>query len=336
MNEYDMIRQIAGAFPRHAAQLNAVHTCDAEVIRLGDALWALTLDEFSPEEDRFTRDDPETLGANLATATLSDLLAAGAEPAWYMHSLSLPYEEDDAFLAGLTRGISSVLAQAECALCGGDFGRAAQWRYCGFAMGRIAGQHALTRIIPLAAHTLWISGPLGDANMAALTGHATPRFELRLDSARLIREAATACIDTSGGLCDALWLLHLLNPGLCLQLAIDQVPLAAEVAGTARQLGIPPAASLLGGAGEYELLFTLPEDNATVERALRDAGAVPIGTVQPDANAEIVITRQGQEISRMTQAPLCPRAAASIDAYIRAVLSMAAMLFPAESEGILP
>ena len=81
MNEYELIRAMAGRFPRHPAQENEPFTCDAEIIRLGDELWGLTMDEFTPEEDRFTMEEPEILGANLANATLSDLYAAGAEPA---------------------------------------------------------------------------------------------------------------------------------------------------------------------------------------------------------------------------------------------------------------
>lgn len=334
MNEYEVIRHIADAFPRSPQQLNEFLTCDAEIIRCGDELWALSMDDFSPEEDLFTQEDPELLGANLATATLSDLLAAGAEPVWYMHSMSLPRKQDEEFLTGLTSGISTVLAQAHCSLCGGDFGMAEQWRYCGFAMGRITGRTALMRLIPPAPQTMWISGPLGDANMAALTRQATPRFELRLEVARLIREFGSACIDTSGGLFDAIWLLHMLNPGLKLQIAIDRVPLALNVAATAQQLGIPAEASLLGGAGEYELLFMLPEHaGSAIEQALRDTGAVAIGTVHPAEEGQIIITCHGKMLSRMTQAPPCPRTVMNIDSYIAAVISTATLLFHEPTEG---
>ncbi|MDD3925966.1 MAG: AIR synthase related protein [bacterium] len=333
MHEYEIIRRIAGAFPRHPQQQNDLMICDAEIIRLGDELWALTMDEFSPEEDLFTGDDPETLGANLATATLSDLLAAGAEPAWYMHSMTLPRQADRIWLDKLAHGIGSVLAQTGCALCGGDLGTAGEWRYCGFAMGRITQEKPLTRIIPGAPQTLWVSGPFGDANIAALTRQPTPRFELRLETVRLVRETATACIDTSGGLFDAVWLLHELNPGLCLEVAIDRIPFASGTDTAARQSGIPVEACLLGGAGEYELLFAVPDnaDNA-VERALYDAGATAIGTVRSDAAAGLIITRHGRLLSRMSQPPPCPRGAADMDEYIREVIAATNMLFHAGRE----
>lgn len=321
MREYDIIRSIANQFPRHSQQQNAPFTCDAELVWLDDQLWGLTLDDFSPEEDRFTTENPELLGANLAIATLSDLLAAGAEPAWYMHALSLPGHCDEEFITGLTRGISQVLARSGCALCGGDIGTAESWRYCGFAMGRIPDNKALTHCLPLQSHTLWITGALGAANIAAFTGIPTPPFALRGDAARLIRKVGTACIDTSSGFFDALWLLHEQNPHMHFTIDLTQVPLADGVVDITRALGIPALAALLGGAGEYELLFTTPEQFDDVQQLLA-TGAFPIGIATP-GDAGIILTQAGQQLVAMSYPPPCPRDIANLDDYIRAVIRMA-------------
>ena len=260
MNEYDLIRMVAAKFPRSPRQRNALFACDSEIVEIGGRLWGLTVDEFTPEEDLFTSENPELLGANLTTATLSDLLAVGAKPEFFMHVLSVSREADPAFVEGLCNGIKTVLDQADCFLCGGDIGIAETWRYCGFAMGRIMGENPLMHVLPKAPQRLWVTGQLGDANLAALTGRPTPRFELRLAEASLARRYGTACIDTSGGFFDAIWILHSQSAGMRLEIETDKIPLAPGLSETARASGFPKEAGLLGGAGEYELLFATPAD----------------------------------------------------------------------------
>lgn len=320
MSEYDLIRSFAGAFPRSPLQQNGLFASDAEIIKIGDHLWGLTIDEFSPEEDLFTSQDPFTLGANLATATLSDLFAVGAVPEWFMHSLTLPREADQALIDGLRAGIADVLGRAGCSLCGGDMGSAESWRFCGFAMGPVG--RSLSRIMPGEPQSLWATGTLGDANLAALTGAPTPAFELRLKEAAVIRERATGCIDTSGGFFDSVWLLHELNPDYKFEIDLDLLPIAAGIREAAGAVGFPAEAALLGGAGEYELLFTLPESVSEL-----DIEATKVGNACPDQCPGVSLYREHELVSQMTSPPPCPRDAASVQDHIGDVIKMASTLF---------
>jgi thiamine-monophosphate kinase len=326
MNEYDTIRAFAARFPRSREQLNQLFECDAELIQMGDEVWGLTLDEFSPEEDRFTDDSPARLGANLVVATLSDLLAAGATPRFFLHALSLPPNAPEAFVNGLADGMRGVLDRAGCALCGGDLGAAPAWRYCGFAMGPIASIAPLTHRLATEPQTLWVTGTLGDANLAVFCQTPTPSFELRLKEAEVIRKSATACIDTSGGLLDAIWLLHRMSPGLRIDLHTERIPLARGVREATAAAGIPAGAALLGGAGEYELLFATPDLSAAAQRALVDCGATAIGEISVNPGGVQIFT-PGRKPIPMTLPPPCPRAAASTEAYVQSVVRMAAELF---------
>jgi thiamine-monophosphate kinase len=333
MNEADVIRAFADAFPRSPRQANGVFESDAEIVRIGDALWGLTIDEFTPEEDLFTSEDPKSLGANLATATLSDLLACGARPAFFMQAVSLPRAADSAFVASLARGIRSVLDEAGCFLIGGDMGAipdslgGAAWRFCGFAMGPVQARGALTRILPPEPQMLWTTGWLGDANFAALTGRPTPRLELRLSEAELAGRWATACIDTSGGFFEALWQLYAVNPRSRIEIHCDDLPIDEQAAQGARGLGFPPEAVLLGGAGEYELLFATPANLGENARAeLAAAGATPVGTARRHAESGVVIRRDG-DVAPMPAPPPSPREAADVDEHIRRVKEMARDLF---------
>jgi thiamine-monophosphate kinase len=317
MTEADLIRLFTQPFPRSDRQLNEPFECDAELLRIGNETWALSIDDFSPEEDLFTSDNPQRLGANLITATLSDLLAAGAEPRFFMHALTLPPNAGSDFLHGLRDGISETLKRAGCFLCGGDLGQGPTWRYSGFAMGPVS--RPLTRKLPNTSSALWVTGQLGDANLAALLQAPTPAFELRLQEAAAIRKYATGCIDTSGGLMDALWTLHSLNPNLRIELHRERIPLADGLSSIGN---IPPEAALVGGAGEYELLFATPTTlNAAAEAELTALGITRIADLSTENPGLFVHDR------RVEAPPPCPRSSGTMENYIEAVIHYAAELF---------
>jgi len=328
MTEIEIIRAISDKFPRSDQQLNKLFECDAELLRIGDQIWGLSMDEFSPGEDFFTADHPETLGANLATATLSDLFAAGVEPRFFMHSLTVPKDATPAFLDELTRGIQSTLKQANCFLCGGDLGTSDPWQYCGFAMGPVQSTEPITRLLPNRSKTLWITGSLGNANRAVLHHLPTPAFELRIREAEVIRNCSKACIDTSGGLMDALWTLHQLNPEMRFNLHVEKIPLAKELRESAPLYNIPPEAALVGGAGEYELLFATPDNLPDPQRAKLEAmGMTAIATLSINTSPGIYICRNEEVIRPMTSPPPCPRSIQPLADYIQAVASFAEHLF---------
>jgi thiamine-monophosphate kinase len=328
MREHDLIMNIATAFPRSDRQKNALFECDSEIIQIGDSLWGLSMDEFSPEEDLFTSENPVRLGKNLAIATLSDLLAAGAEPQFFMHSVSLPVNVERQFVDGVMEGIRTILDSLNCAMCGGDVGTADPWRFCGFGMGPIRSPKPLTHLLPREPQTLWITGTLGDANLAALQNTPTPAFELRNREADVIRSYATACIDTSGGLLDALWLFHEQNPALRFDIRLNEVPIAEDVIQAANTMGFPVESALLGGAGEYELLFAVPETSVPrLNSNLHSIGATCIGSTRQDAKPGIHLHRNDGLQRLMVEPPPCPRAAATIQDHVQDVLTMARQLF---------
>ena len=318
MTEYDIIRSFSQNFRKSNEQRNGLFESDAELINIGDQLWALTMDEFTPEEDLFTSGNPVALGANLAVATLSDLFASGADPVWYMHSVSFAKSVKSEFIEGLSKGIGSIVNRVGCSVCGGDMGCAETWRYCGFAMGQVPDNQPLTRKMPIEPQSLWVTGNLGDANLAALTGSPTPCFELRFDESKAIRSLARSCIDTSGGFFDSLWMLHELNPGLRMEIDLDSIPYASGLRAIAASAGFPMEAALLGGAGEYELLFSVPEGTQIPLDCV-----TCVGHVRPDADSGVYLHRNGKHTFQMTDPPPCPRDAINVEDHIKDVMTIA-------------
>ena len=328
MTERELIEALTAGFARAPEQLNTTHEADAEILRLGAELWAATVDDFSAEEDLFFDADPWLIGWNVVTATLSDLLCVGAVPRFFMPAVCIPPKLDEDFLKELTRGVREALETAGCFLIGGDVGRADCWRYVGTAFGPISGGRPLTRRVPEGRHTLWITGPLGAANLAAAQRFPPPRFPMRLRAAEAIRELGAACTDTSGGFFDAVWNVHEATPGARIEIDLGAVPFAPGVADFASAAGMPGEAVLLGGAGEYELLFAVPESCPdTVPLRLEEMEARMIGSVGWQEPAGVFFHRGDSGSQAMTAPPPCPRAAGTVENHLRDVAAMAMELF---------
>jgi thiamine-monophosphate kinase len=326
VNERERILHFAAHLPRAPGPLAEPFDCDAELIGIGGERWAITVDEFTPEEDAFTAEDPVRLGRNLAAATVSDLFAAGAVPRFFLSSLALPRALDAGWLDGLSRGLGASLAELGCVHSGGDLGTAEPWRFNGIALGPVLSPAPLTHRLPDGPQTLCVTGALGDLNLAAFLGTPTSAIELRAREADLIRRLGTACVDTSGGFFDALWLLHECNPGRRFVVDRAAIPLAEGVAAAARARGWPPEAALLGGAGEYELLFAMPSDRlASARGELAARGISVVGEVRGGAGG-VAVRWEGAE-RPFAGPPPDPRAAGSAAEHAQAVLRAAAEFF---------
>jgi len=309
MREEQSIENILGHFRRSASQKNKPFTCDAEIIDIGGKLFAVTMDEFSPDEDMFGDIAPHILGRNLAIAAISDLFACGAMPRFFMHSIVAVEKMDPSFF----KGISEVLEECGCFLIGGDTGGGDSFRYTAAVIGTVDGDKYLSRQLPRSEQSLWITGKLGDANLAAFNSSAMPPFELRLEEAAYIRNNATGCIDTSGGLIDAMWMLQKVNPKMRFEIDADKLPFDESVRQFCLAAELPQIAFAFGGAGEYELLFTTPPQTAT------PVNAACIGRTSICGEGGIYIKFNGK-LKRIEEPPVCGRDITDKNIYISSIL----------------
>jgi thiamine monophosphate kinase len=112
-----------------------------------------------------------------------------------------------------------------------------------------------------------------------------------------------------------------------INLQAESIPLAEELLEYALPQGIPAEAALVGGAGEYELLFGTPRDLPGPARAELEAmNITAIADYCSDAAPGIVIHTK-KSIRAMTHPPPCPRATASLAEYVNAVVRFAAAVF---------
>jgi thiamine-monophosphate kinase len=247
-----------------------VYAGDSELIEHGDRKFLCTIDEFS-SEDLFRSFDPETLGWNLAAASMSDILASGGKPLWYMHALTPAPCWDEEYIASLSRGIAAALEQAGAFFSAGDTSFGDKWSYTASVYGT-AMEKTLSRMGIQHGDQIYISGKVGLGNFeAALSLYAEHgilsaaskllcnRFSIRSEESAALLRFARAAIDTSDGLFSSLNTLAELN-GLGYSCA--DIPYLKLPASLSFFFGLPKELLFFGGAGEYELLAAIPADEA--------------------------------------------------------------------------
>ncbi len=312
MKEYDFIKYISEKHRQSPAQINKAFEADAEIVKLNNSQWAITVDEFSAEEDFFIHDSPHIIGWNLAVATISDLFACGVKPKFFMQTILRSHEDSDAFYKKLMDGVFEVLDACDSFLLGGDIGTAVSWRYSGIALGEVKNK-AITRVIEHKEDLdIWITGTCGDSNLAILQGSNIPRFELRINEVDTINKFASACTDTSGGFCDAVWNLKKVNPGFNFNINLDMIPFDSNLLKLMQKYNLPPELSLIGGAGEYELLLLAPKNRA--DEFKKYPAFTKIGSVCPDSEkASVRFFKNDILTGEMLQPPPCYRSCNEAD-----------------------
>ncbi len=175
MTERDLIACLASACPRSSRQRNALFDSDAEIVDLAGSRMAITVDEFSAE-DRFPSDDWKLLGWNLVAATMSDLFAVGAKPAFFLDAFVAPPAMDENDLRALGKGLAEALEACGASLAGGDVGTGAEWRFTGIAIGEFGDvARPMTRRLEMPSSRDRIAGPV---RLSASSTHAGPSHEL--------------------------------------------------------------------------------------------------------------------------------------------------------------
>jgi thiamine-monophosphate kinase len=243
---------------------------------------------------------PERLGHKVLAVNLSDLAACGAEPLAFTLALALP-RGDDAFAAGLARGLFALADAHGIELVGGDT-TAGPLNLCITVIGQVPPGQAPLRSGARAGDRLWVSGRLGDARLAlevfrgtvGLGGSDfdTVRRAMELPEPRValglaLRGLATSAIDLSDGLVGDLG--HVLaRSGVGATVEVDTLPRGAVVAAMPRAL---QHTCVLAGGDDYELLFTAPpgQDDAVRAAGTRAGVAVsPIGRIEATAGLRLI------------------------------------------------
>lgn len=269
----------------------APYSADAEIVKHAGGFDLFSIDGFSETEDLFEHTPPEWIGRNMALAACADLLACGVKPEMLLQAWNIDDRKDKAYYRAIACGVEQVLRHYGAICIGGDTGCSRPWSWTATVKGHSATP-PVTRIASRRMpFDLYLSGTLGDANLAAFLQESMPEFELRDP----VSAEALFATDTSGGLFDALENFRRVNPGLhlCLSLAETISPTVFERC----PKEFDPFWALIGGAGEHELLYAVPQGFP--------AGGIRIGEGEfaDSGGAELLLFAEGKEIGRVRTPP---------------------------------
>ena len=262
MNEFELIDEIVAAFTsRDSPWLRVGPGDDAAVLRVPEGFEvAGSIDSFLSGVHFPARSAPELIAYRCLMASLSDLAAMGAEPAWALVALNLP-EPDRDCVAAIAEGLAEAARDAGVVIAGGNL--ASGPLALGISVhGWAPAGSLLLRSGARPGDAVCVSGPLGGAALALETLELATSLPGRLSEleesywrpqppfalAARLRSRATSCIDVSDGLLQDLG--HLCRAsGLGASLDSAAVPLAI----CAR------LEHALGDCDDYVLCFTTPD-----------------------------------------------------------------------------
>lgn len=244
---------------------------------------------------------PRAIGHKAVAVNLSDIAAMGAKPSWLSLAITLP-EVDENWLVEFSKGVFDLCEFYNVQLIGGDTTQG-PLSITITAQGLTPEGKYLSRSGAKAGDWLYVTGDLGDAALAlqhykkqvTVNSDFVEKIQAKLDYPRprvlvgqTLREYASSAIDLSDGLlADLGHICRASNVGA--NIVLNAVPLSEIMQET---LSFDDAVNLaLSGGDDYELLFTVSEDNKVgMETAISQAGMAVSVTCIGQINATKTIT----------------------------------------------
>jgi len=307
-SETDLIQRISQQLPPAPDWVVVGLGDDAAVVEPArNRLDVLTVDALVEDvhfDRRFT--PPGAIGHRALAANLSDLAAMGAEPRLALLSMAipaaLPITEFDEIIAGF----AALAIRHRMALVGGNLTRTSGPLVINVTVtGAVKRRQALTRRGARAGDDLYVTGSIGAAaaglemlkeDADAVGGCADrylrpePRIRMGLLAAR--NRAATACMDLSDGLADAVQQIASAS-GVGAAVDAAAIPVEPEALRWFEQRDDDPVLRAIAGGDDYELLFAVRPRNRRRLAALSRHGDVALTRIGTCTAARDIVLQRG-------------------------------------------
>lgn len=300
MTELDFIDQLKTLATHPAARGLAD---DAAVLPFGRHKLVITYDMLVEGVHFLPSADPADVAWKLVAVNLSDLAAKGAKPLGILMGYSRT--GDDAWDAAFIRGLKEAIGHFCVPLLGGDtvsVGEGGKRTLALTAFGEAKGHIIPARCGAAPGHTVYVTGPIGDAwaglqissgkahaadieiSAALLKAHNRP--EPKLDDGRALSSLVSTMMDISDGLLlDASRIAS--ASGVNLEIDLDQLPLSpafVTVFGDGEEARMNAAT----GGDDYQLLLTASPETVLPIKVTK------IGKCRPGSGISLV--QQGERV----------------------------------------
>ncbi|MFT6347865.1 MAG: thiamine-monophosphate kinase [Psychromonas sp.] len=269
--------------------------------------------------------DPYRLGYKALAVNLSDLAAMGALPKWVSLAITLPngttLNNDPNWLSEFTRGFFALADKFDVVLVGGDTTKG-PLSITVSVKGIVPRGLALQRDKAQLGDLICVSNNIGDGalGLAVKLNELTvtePQYfvdaleltEPRVDLGILLRGLASSCIDISDGLTQDL--NHILKASHCsAKIAIESLPLSKMMQEEVNLGNFSDDTAVqyaLTGGDDYELLFTISENNLKLlqlrmgEKTPRIPSISVIGSTILEQPALIAFFKENKAVTYSTE-----------------------------------
>ena len=318
VGEHALLARILARLPRPSSTVLVGPGDDAAVVApVRNERLVVTTDAIV-EEVHFSRaySSPADVGHKALAVNLSDLAAMAATPRWALVSLVLPGSWPVNDVEDLVDGLAALASRHGVAVAGGNITRTDGPLVVDVtAGGGVAPRRWLTRSGAKAGHEIYVSGAIGGAaaglemlgasqgsglgsqGSGCIARHRRPEPRVRLGVAMGRARAATAGIDLSDGLADALRQVASASE-VGVRIDSEAVPVDAGAREWWTSRGVDPVSAAVAGGDDYELLFAVPPKSGGALRAIArhvaDPALTKIGMFTKDPR-ERVLARAGKE-----------------------------------------
>jgi thiamine-monophosphate kinase len=271
---------------------------DAAVVAAPDGRVVATVDVLV-EGRHFRRDwsSGYDVGRKAAAASLADVVAMGARPTALVVGFAAPAELEVTWAEALADGLRDEAALVGASVVGGDITAADAISVAVTAFGDLAGRDPVTRAGAKVGDRVVVIGRIGwaAAGLALLQSgrgdrpladaHRRPEVAYDAALAATASGAFTSLVDVSDGLVADLG--HVATASaVSIRLTAAALPIDAEIAQAAEELGIDPWEWVAAGGDDHAFAGTvsgdLPQGAVVVGEVIPPGGGPVIGFVDRD------------------------------------------------------
>ncbi len=267
----DMIRELVTRDPEDLLELGRD---DASARELSRGIYVFNTDMVASSTDLLPGMSLELLARKCVVSNFSDLAAKGAKPLFFIASAGLPRDMSSDDFISIVKGLERGSREHGAYFTGGDLGEARELIIAGFAAGRVASR-LVRRDGARPGHIIMTTGGFGLTWLGfqhLLKGMDLPD-EIRELALRAVYEPvakvkeglalsnyATSAVDSSDGL---YWSLKELSRASGYGFVVEDLPIDPRIKEFVSEAGLDPLEVVFHGGEEYELVFTVAEEDVT-------------------------------------------------------------------------
>jgi thiamine-monophosphate kinase len=302
--EFAFIRRVTGVSYNDPAIVKGVGD-DCAVLEYTPDKYLLVTVDMMVENDHFSLawHSPNQVGQKLMEVNVSDIVAMGGTPRWAFISLALTADTQVEFMDEFYRGLYDSARKHNVALIGGDTTHGRELVLNLALIGDVERNLVRLRSHAMPGDLICVTGTLGksDAGLRLLRngkkegyldGHLEPQCRLELEGKAIARHAH-AMIDVSDGLGSEV--THICEEsGTGARIDWENIPLSQDTIEAARAVSGDPHQYALYGGEDFELVFTIPQENIpALQKEFYDFTVV--GEILPKENG-IYILKEGRRL----------------------------------------